>query len=83
MCFAQEENAITRKPQNQKHRPSTRDENKLNKALQERRQKYKASKKERDNQRHVSRWETDKAKPAWKTDVCQTWKTEGNLQTEG
>ena len=49
MCFAREENAITRKPQNQKHRPSTRDENKLNKALQERRQKYKASKKERDN----------------------------------
>ena len=46
---------------------------------QERRQEYKASKKERDNQRHVSRWETDKAKTVWKTDVCQTWETEGDL----
>ena len=73
MFFAREENAITRKSQNQKHRPSTR----RNKALQKRRQKYKASKKERDNQSHVSRKENDKAKTVWKTDVCQTWKTEG------
>ena len=65
MFFAREENAITRKSQNQKHRPSTR----RNKALQKRRQKYKASKKERDNQSHVSRKENDKAKTVWKTDV--------------
>ena len=65
MFFAREENAITRKSQSQKQRPSTR----RNKALQKRRQKYKASKKERDNQSHVSRKENDKAKTVWKTDV--------------
>ena len=91
-----EDNAITRKWQSQKHRPSShrnmqalparslavlqrRDENRLNKALQKRKQKYKASKKERDNQSDVSLWEKNKAKTVWRTDVCQTWKTEGDL----
>ena len=66
MCFAGEENAITRKWQNQKHCPSIRRNMQalppreewpccngatkpIEKTLQERKQKYKASKKERDN----------------------------------
>ena len=38
------------------------DKNRLNKALQERKQKYKASKKERNNQSDVSPWEKTKPK---------------------
>ena len=38
------------------------DKNRLNKALQERKQKYKASKKERNNQSVVSPWEKPKPK---------------------
>ena len=65
MCFAREENAITRKWQNQKHvhprrniasaptsksdRAATERQKPIEKTLQERKQKYKASKKERDN----------------------------------
>ena len=95
MCFAREENAITRRWQNQKHRlplvetckPHLEEwpclqrinKNRLNKALQERKQKYKASKKERNNQSDVSPWEKNKAKTVWRTDMCQTWRTEGDL----
>ena len=56
-----------------------RDENRSQKKLQKRKQKYKASKKERDNQSDVSLWEKKQSKSAWRTEECQTWKTEGDL----
>ena len=57
--------SIASAPTSKSDRAATERQKPIEKTFQERKQKYKASKKERDNQSHVSRWEKHKAKPAF------------------